>query len=317
MSSTSYAYTQLHAEVDSIRERTSALEYIDGTFVVGTNQLVSGTLEVGPIPTTEDDHDPPLHNTIPTLLDDVSVQSHHINTHHLLVQNDADISFLTVGSIKIRDKINLQSCTGPVGPRGPCGYATNTGCTGPAGSSNERLTDITGFPSSYGPVGTNLVCCGEGVCFQPQNIHVDMTASTAVSATLPNIPVSCFQFQEPRQEVMFTCRVSGVAPIMSCHFTWDWVASPEVEHVEWEAEYVVLHPNSLLPTTTHVHSCTISPNTPPHTLFSSDFVAPSLRVQPHSTIYGKLRVLSELHDGHVNLLSMHAVLCPHDIKATP
>lgn len=229
-SSSGFAFTQLQAHVDSLRHHTSPLEFIDDTLVVAGNQLVSGTLEVGPPPHDGSEVDD-VNHTIPTLLDDVSVQSHHMNTHHLHVQNNADIGSLTVGSLKVLNKINIQTYTGPVGPQGPCGFATNTGCTGPPGPVQ--------FLSGSGPVGDDSIC---------RQAFVQITPTTAITTMLPDLPIHAFLFQEPHQEVSFMCRVRGVLPIMSCCLSWDWVVLDNtIEKVSWEVEYVAVHPSSQIP----------------------------------------------------------------------
>ena len=132
----------LRGEMGVLRREVAGLgEKLAGVSVAEDALLVRGGIEVvgeSPLPTVVGDG---MIYTDELRCDRAHVQ--HLRVHGLEVVGDAPV-------------------LGPTGSRGPPGYATNTGATGPRGAS--RFTELEDCPSGY-RVGACLVATETGLAF--------------------------------------------------------------------------------------------------------------------------------------------------------
>lgn len=138
-------------EIESILERITPIYYVPGpsgatgTLVIHSDQVIEGTLEFSC----------PETNT-PTIIDCKGIQTHEITTD-VITSEIGYIDCLFVDKISIGGLTSSLLFTGPTGPQGIPGVATNTGATGPTGipgfAFNTGATGWTGTTGTTGPTG--------------------------------------------------------------------------------------------------------------------------------------------------------------------
>lgn len=121
---------RLRNEVATISNNLSGIDFSnENNIVINNNQVVVGT--IGVVPPQDD-------NPTPTFITDETIYTDNISCQELNASS-AHITELFVD--RFISGVNITGC------RGPPGYATNTGATGPSGP--ERLIDLIDCPHQY------------------------------------------------------------------------------------------------------------------------------------------------------------------------
>lgn len=160
-------------EIQSILERITPIDYIPGpsgatgTLVIHSNQVIEGTLEFS-CPETDN----------PTVIDCQGIQTHEITTD-IITSEIGYIDCLYVDKISIGGLTSSLLFTGPTGPQGIPGTASNTGTTGPTGIPGEAAntgatgpTGPTGWTGCTGPIGPTALPGGNDTEIQFNNMGV-------------------------------------------------------------------------------------------------------------------------------------------------
>lgn len=181
--------TQLHHQVSTLVRDLSAFNFEDEDIVVMKKRMELVEMDV--------DEET---NYKPTML-----TSGMVSTNELLCET-AKITELSAERIRMGD----SWIKGITGPRGPCGYATNTGATGPQGKPTH-FTDLVDCPAEYRK-GQWLMGTEHGLEFKPrrQLCHILSPSVLKDGIWCYNNETAAFAFQFYQEESIFCLEIHSI-----------------------------------------------------------------------------------------------------------